>query len=123
MPKITSRAETTIRSGAFKKPIKIQKPVDTRDSMGGSVRTWANYISTMAKITPWKGKEGIVGQQTYPTRFSRFYIRYRPSENIDDSMRIVYRDQIYNIRSILVIEEEQTNIEILAEEQQAKGSL
>lgn len=76
----------------------------------------------MAHIGPWKGIERFVGQQVYPNLFTKFLIRHRPSDVIDGTMQIVYKSRIFNIRSVRIPEEANTTIEILAEEQQAKGS-
>lgn len=123
MADVLSTADTTVGSGAFNKPITFQSLVVTTDAMGGKAKAWTNYIKTMAHIKPWKGTEKIVGQQTYTSTISEFLIRYRPSQNIDASMRIVYRSRIYNIRNIIQPAEAHTTIQILAEEQQAQGSL
>jgi SPP1 family predicted phage head-tail adaptor len=123
MPDVLSTADTTVGSGSFNSPIIIQAPVDTSDGMGGKTRTWTYYIKTMAHIKTWKGIEKIIGQQTYVSNISQFLIRYRPSQNIDGSMRILYRSRIYNIRNVIVPAEAQRIIQILAEEQQAQGSL
>ena len=123
MPDVLSPADTTVGSGAFNRKITIQKLVATTDAMGGGVRNWSDYIKTWAHIEPWKGTEKIIAQQTYASNLSQFLIRYRPSQNIDASMRILYRSRIYNIRSITQPAEAHTTIQILAEVQQAQGSL
>jgi SPP1 family predicted phage head-tail adaptor len=123
MPDVLSPADTTVGSGAFNRKITIQKLVATADAMGGGVRNWADYIKTWAHIEPYKGVEKIIAQQTYASNISQFLIRYRPSQNIDASMRILYRSRIYNIRNIIQPSEAHTTIKILAEEQQAQGSL
>lgn len=123
MPDILSTADTTVRSGAYNRVIKIQKiNTSTTDGMGGLSRGFVDYISTFAHIGPWKGQERFVGQQVYPTMYTKFLIRYRPSLVIDATMQIIYKTRIFNIRSVRLPEEAQTTIEILAEEQQAKGS-
>jgi SPP1 family predicted phage head-tail adaptor len=123
MPDVLSTADTTVSSGVFNRPITIQKRTDTKDSMGGATRTWSNYIKTMAHIEPIGGAERPVAQQLYANNRSKFLIRYRPSQNIDASMRILYRSRIYNIRNITQLAEAHTTLQIVAEEQQAKGSL
>lgn len=123
MPDVLSSADTTAGSGAFNKPIIIQKLVVTTDAMGGKVKTWTDYVRTMAHIEPWKGFERIIAQQTHAMTLSKFLLRYRPSQNIDASMRILYRFRVYNIRNVRLPAEAQTTIEIFAEEQQAQGSL
>ena len=123
MPDVLSPSDTTVGSGAFNRHITIQKLVTSIDAMGGSARNWADYIKTWAHIEPINSSEKIIAQQTYTSLMSKFLVRYRPSQNIDTSMRILYRSRIYNIRSITQPAEAHTTIQILAEVQQAQGSL
>ena len=123
MADVLSAADTTVGSGAFNRSISIQKLVNTVDAMGGSAKTWTTYIKTWAHVDPLKGTEKPIAQQLYASNTSKFLIRYRPSQNIDTSMRILYRSRIYNIRNIIQPAEAHTTLQILAEEQQAQGSL
>jgi SPP1 family predicted phage head-tail adaptor len=123
MPDVLSIADTTVSAGAFNRRITIQRPDDSAtDSQGGATRAWVDVVSTWAHIEPWKGSEIFIAQQVYPNKIVRMLIRYRPSMNIDASMRIVYGSQLYNIRSVTVPAEARTTIEIVAEELQARGS-
>lgn len=121
--KTQTRSQTTLGAGYFNKPITIQNYTTTRDAMGGASKNWTDYVKTMAHIEYKTGRERVIGQQVYPLKEVIIAIRYRPSDNIDNSMRIKYKSQIYNIRSVGVLAEARETIEIKAEEQQAKGSL
>ena len=122
---IPSKDATTESAGIYNRRITILAPPATvADGQGGSTGTaWATVISTWAHISTWKGTERFIAQQMYPNKLIRVFIRYRPGLNINASMRIQYRSQLYNIRNVTVPEEAQTIIEILAEELQARGSL
>jgi SPP1 family predicted phage head-tail adaptor len=84
---------------------------------------WTDYISTFAHITSKKGGKQLNADQIYPIKFTTFFVRYRPSDSIDSSMRVLYRDQVFTILYVIVSEEAKTDTEIYTEEQQAKGSL
>lgn len=118
------RAESMIGAGMFNRPITIQKPVEILTATRGKAVTWATHVTTKAYKRLKSGKsEASTAQQTYPTREAWYYIRYRPSDNIDSSMRIADQGHIYEIRSVNLVEGYQESLEIVTEELQAKGSL
>ena len=122
---IPPKDATTESAGVYNRRITIlAPPANVSDGQGGSTSTaWTTVISTWAHISIWKGTERFIAQQMYPNKLVRVLIRYRPGLNINASMRIQYRSQLYNIRNVSVPEEAQITIEILAEELQARGSL
>lgn len=122
MPDVLSTADTTVGAGVFNRRITIQQLSDTVDGQGGKVRTWVNVVTTWAHIEPWKGNEALRFSQVFPNMYVRMLIRFRPSQNITPLMRIQYRSRIYNIRSVSVLAEAQTTIELLCEELQVQGS-
>lgn len=123
MPQFQTRSKIVTKAGHYNRPITIQRNTGSADGMGSKAENWIDYISTLAHITYKKGYKQVQADQIYPVKYGTFYIRYRPTDPINASMRIVYRDQIYTIIYVLVSEEALTDIEIYAEEQQAKGSL
>lgn len=120
------RAEATLGAGRFNRPITIQKPTDTLTATRGKTTVWSTHVTTKAyKKTKSSARrdETTIAQQIYPIRETMFYIRYRPSHNIDTSMRVVDQGHIYDIRSVNLVEGYQETLEIVTEELQAKGSL
>jgi len=113
---VLSAADTTTGSGSFNRPITIQSSVITIDATGSSVKTWTNYIKTMAHIETWKGFPVSIEKQIHYTKLSKILIRYRPSQPIDASMRILYKTRIYTIHNVNVPAEAHTTIEIIAQE-------
>jgi SPP1 family predicted phage head-tail adaptor len=121
---VPSSADVAVGSGPYNKPVTIQSSTVTVDVTGSSVKTWTNYIKTMAHIEPWKGFPVFIANQIHYTKLSKILIRYRPSQNIDGSMRILYKTRIYTIHNVMVPAEAQTTIEIIAEELlQSQGTL
>lgn len=118
------RAAASLPAGRFNRPITIQKPVEVLTTTRGKTVTWPTHVSTKAYKKMRSSKsETSTAQQTYPIRETWFYIRYRPSDNIDTTMRIVDQGHTYEIRSVNSVEGYQEVLEIVTEELQAKGSL
>ena len=120
----------TLQAGDLRRRITIQKPTDTRTSSGGSTRTWTTVSgcsSVPAKIvypTPAKkGDEVYTQGQLHSAVFATFTIRYRPSTNIDASMRVVYGARTFEVRTVFPVDELQQEITMQCEELQGAGTL
>ncbi len=92
-----------MRSGAMRHRIEIQIYSDVENEVGEMTKSWTNYKKLWAEKkqlrvnnTESKGKEGI--EYTY-----RFKIRYR--EDLNESMRIICKGVIYDIKHINSINE------------------
>jgi SPP1 family predicted phage head-tail adaptor len=113
-------------AGQFDRYIAIQQPIKTPDGKGGfKITGWENVSGcgrVPAYIRPLSGSERFKAQQVFPGVNYEVRIRYRPSQNIDASMRAVYGARIFNIREVVVPEEAFTQIKMRCEELQAKGS-
>ena len=120
----------TLQAGDLRKRIIIQQPVDTPNGKGGSVRTWVTVPgcgSVPARITypppSKKGDEQYTQQQLHSAVFTTITIRYRPSTNIDASMLIQYGSRLFEIRTVLPIDEAKQEVTLQVEELQGKGTL
>lgn len=118
------------QSGDLRRRITIKQPIDTRTASGGSTRTWTTVSgcgSVAAKVTyptpAKKGDEIYSQQQLHSAVFATFTLRFRPSTNIDPSMRIYYGSRIFEIRTIFQNDEARGWITIQAEELQGTGVL
>lgn len=120
---VLSTADTLVGAGDLNRRVTIQQFSDTSDGQGGTTRAWNNVITVWAHIEPWKGTEKFLANQVYPNLFVRVLLRYQPSQNITAAMRLVYGSRTFNIRSVSVLAEARTTIELLCEELQAAGSL
>jgi|SRR5579885_1196508 len=120
---LLSPTDVTVPAGAFNRRITIQQPVDVSDGQGGSTRTWSTVFSTWAYIEDWKGWERWNAQQVYPNMIVRVLIRYRPSQTVTDSMRMLYNSKVYNIRAAYDKGAARRTIEMLCEALQDTGSI
>lgn len=92
-----------MKIGKMRHYITFQREEMVENKIGQLTKQWTNYKSTWAEKLRLKnetidtyGKEGI--QEVY-----RFKVRYR--EDIDESMRILYKGKIYNIDHVNLIDE------------------
>src|SRR5258708_3312975 len=103
-----------------------QKSGGTDDGAGGKMNiVWQTLPGcglVPARIQAMNGYEQFTAQQLYPGVNTRIALRWRRSQNIDASMRVVFGTRIFNIRSIRNIDESDSDLELRCEELQAKGS-
>ena len=92
-----------MKTGSMRHRIEIQVYSDTENEVGEMTKDWATYINLWAEKKQLRGsntyednKEGI--EYTY-----RFKVRYR--EDLNESMRIVHKGIIYDIKHINPINE------------------
>jgi SPP1 family predicted phage head-tail adaptor len=111
----------TIEAGRLNRRIRLQRPLDVPDGAGGYTRTWQDVATLWAYLEPKAGREQWQLQQVYPIHLLRVILRYSPSLHIDESMRLVYRSQPYNIRSVTQPGEAHTVVELLCEALPAQG--
>lgn len=89
-----------IAAGRLRHRIIIQSPVMDQDSDGAPVVDhWAEFVKAYAAIEPLSVKEQMASQATQSKIIARIVMRYRPGMN--ETMRIVHNDEIYNIEGIL----------------------
>jgi SPP1 family predicted phage head-tail adaptor len=120
----------TFDAGKLRNRITIQYPIDSPAPGGGGYRTWATVAgcgSVPAQIVypppSKKGDEVYTQQQKRASLFTTITIRYRPSTNIDASMRILYGTRIFEVRTPIPDDTYKQFITIQCEELQARGSL
>ena len=120
----------TLQAGDLRRRITIQEPVDTRTSSGGASRTWTtvsgcNRVPAKIVYPPpaKKGDEVYTQDQLHSAVFSTITIRYRPSTNINASMRVLYGSKIAEIRTVFPVDENQQEITMQCEELQGAGTL
>jgi SPP1 family predicted phage head-tail adaptor len=83
-----------------------------QDSFGQPNETWNDEITARAYIEPLSGRELFAAQQVNAETTTRITIRYRTGLN--QAMRIVFGDIVYNIHSMLDLEMRHAWLEIMA---------
>lgn len=91
--------------GKLDRKVTLQKPIFAANEVGNQVITgWENLTSSP---TPWAnviegyGNEEMQAQQIVGVKYSTFTIRYR--EDVTTEHRILHRNEVYNIRTMLEI--------------------
>lgn len=88
-------------AGKFNQRITIEQNSPVQNSMGELTAFWTTLATVWAEVLPLRGRENFNGDQVIAVADTRFRIRHRAG--LDNSMRIVYRENVYNIHSILEI--------------------
>lgn len=79
--------------------ITFERPGLTQDPVSGEIRSdWTDVATVWAEITDLSVREFLSAQAAQSEVSTRIRIRYR--EDIDATMRIVHRGDIYNIHGV-----------------------
>lgn len=103
-----------MNTGKLRHRATIQQLVSTDDGAGGSIETWQNVATVWAAIEPLRGNERYTAQQVQSTLTHKVTIRYR--EGIKPQMRLTYKGRIFDIESVIDIEERHRWLELLCSE-------
>lgn len=98
----------------YRHKITIKEKTQILDPIGQPVEGWETKAVVYASIEPIRGKEYWDSNQVQNEISHRIKIRYIPG--IDPSMRIFFRDRIFDIEAIKNFEEKDVELEILAVE-------
>jgi len=90
-----------MKSGKLRHRVTFQSLTSALDSDGATVETWTDFFShkIWAEITYLSGRELIASESVHSKIIARIVVRYR--DDFVPSMRILYRDKIFNIEAIL----------------------
>jgi SPP1 family predicted phage head-tail adaptor len=102
-------------SGKLRHKIYIEKKVVLRNEYGEEVVTYETFIEAYASIEPLSGREYFLAQQTQASVDFKITTRYR--EGIGPDFRIKWGERIFNIQSVLNVEEMNRQLIIYAKEQ------
>jgi SPP1 family predicted phage head-tail adaptor len=103
-----------LHSGLLEHHVILQRLTLTPDGMGGGTQSWIVIGTPWAYIIPATAWENLKSMQLEAPITHSIYIRYRTDITARD--RIVHRSRIFNIRSIIDIEEKKLFLELKAEE-------
>ena len=122
-------ATASFEAGDLRRRVALQSYSDAPNGSGGAIRTWTtvhgcNSIPCRITYPPpsKKGDEATTQQQTHSSTFITVTIRFRPSLNIDASMRFQYGTRIFEIRTVLPVDEYRQEITVQCQEVYATGT-
>lgn len=98
----------------FSKRITLQVLEGVEDDLGQIVEEWTDYRTVWTMIKTLQGREYIEASATQSENTMRFVIRYTP--NIDSHMRIIYKNRIFEIDSVINDDEKNKTLTIIAKE-------
>lgn len=103
-----------INAGDFRHIITFQEMEERKNSFGEMTKVWVDKFSTRAGIYPLSGKEFFVADKENSEISHKINIRYRP--DINQKMRIVYNNRVFNIESVINFQERNILMQIMAKE-------
>jgi SPP1 family predicted phage head-tail adaptor len=103
-----------LHSGLLQNHVDVQRLTLTPDGIGGGTPTWATLYQPWAYIIPVGTWEKLQGMQLESPITHTIFIRYNTDIKVRD--RIIHRTRVFNIRSIVDIEEAKTFLELKCEE-------
>lgn len=100
--------------GQLRHRVTIQQLTRVEDEGGGYAEVWTEVATVWAAIKPLRGNERYEAQQVQSTLTHKVTIRYR--EGIKPQMRLTYKGRIFDIESVIDIEERHRWLELLCSE-------
>lgn len=103
----------SVAAGTLDKRVRIERLIGTVDSWGQPVETWQEVATVWANIRTLTGSSFITNElQAGGSEVSRTTasIRIRARSDIDHSMRVVHKERIYEIRSVLPVDSTYTDL-------------
>lgn len=89
-----------MKAGSLRHRVTIQRPASAQNpNTGATTTTWEEVTQVWASVEPLSAREFIAAKAGQSEIQARIVIRYR--SGIDATMRILYRDQVYNIEGVL----------------------
>lgn len=100
--------------GKLRHRITLQSKAVVKDIEGITKETWTDLATVWAAIEPLRGREYFQAAAVNQENTVRFRIRYRPG--ITSSMRVKYRSRLFDIKSIIDIEERHVELHLMCQE-------
>ncbi len=108
-------ARTTERPSAIlRREVTLQSPVEITDGAGGFSVSWSDVATVWADVRPLSGSEQWMARKLQSAITHRVTLRYRAG--VTARMRILYGTRVFNIRTVINIDEANEFLELLAEE-------
>lgn len=96
------------RAGELIHRVQIQKIERTRNEHGHFAEAWVDHVKLWSRVTALSARDLISAQAVQSETVARLKIRYR--DDIDSTMRVIYKNRIYAINSPALEDAEGGNI-------------
>lgn len=104
-----------MRAGELRHRVTLQQPAETRNEYGEAERTWSHVATVWAAVEPLSGREYFDSQQRQAAVSTRITLRYQPG--ITPHMRVLFGARVYEIDSVIDIEERHREMQLMCAEQ------
>jgi len=104
-----------MRAGALRHRLTIQETIEGKDDRNTvTVTGWQDIATVWAAVEPLRGREYFQMQNTQSELTVRVRIRYLPG--VAGAMRVIYGDRIFNIQSVIDVDERRREMELMCTE-------
>ena len=103
-----------MKAGQLRQRVTIKDKSVAQNTYGEEVITWVDVVTVWAEVEPLRGREFMEGKQITAEVSTKIRIRYR--SGITPEMRAVYGSIVYDIQSIIHIEEREREIHLMCQE-------
>jgi SPP1 family predicted phage head-tail adaptor len=103
-----------MRPGKLRHGIAIERVAETQDADGSVIEAWSTYATVHGSIEPISGREYFAAQSTQADVTHRIGIRYL--SGIVPKMRVKYGSRIYDILSVINIDERNRELQLMCRE-------
>lgn len=110
------RDPTEINAGELNREIRLRTSTRVENGSGGYVLTPVDTDPFWAKVEPLTGREQLIAMQTGIERPHRFTFRYADAPTISAVTQIVYSDRVFDVKSVVDVEEANVKMVVLATE-------
>jgi len=101
-------------AGRLNKQITIQQVTETKNSFGEVSEAWSTYNTVWAEIKPISGKEYFNAESVQSEVTHKIKTRYL--SGITTKMRISYDSRVFDIETVINIDERSRYIEMMCTE-------
>lgn len=108
------KRKITDLASRLRQRIIVEQAVETADGAGGVQVVWEEFTTMWAEILPAKSREELFAGQLAKSATHKITVRHNPE--ITTKMRVNFDGRLFNIISILNVQERGEMLEILAEE-------
>ena len=103
-----------MRAGKLRQRVTIQDKSVSQNTYGEEVITYVDWATVWAAVEPLRGREFLEGRQITAEVSTRIRIRYR--SGISPEMRVKFGSKVYDVHSIIHIEEREREIHLMCQE-------
>lgn len=106
-----------MQAGPLRHRITIQQAVESQNTVGEAVRSWANKATVWARVAPLRGSEYLAAMQTKANVDTRILMRKNAFPNLSPKHRILFGARIFDIEAVIDVDGSGDAMEVSCKEQ------